>query len=320
MVAGHNEAGEPHAWVACVRVHRQGNQMLAEWDAQTARYEEQKFYTGTVVDPASGKPVHDSELILLGAATLLPLDRREEADAATALAEMVADAIQAKPEELKAAGVNGPAVVEQLLTQAVNRNLAHKPVWELMIRLRKAGELSTDCLDQLFNFLVEHTAKDYPDYGCELVLQIVPTYEPARREKIYQGAAEAYAHRPDLRGRVMIALGDDYALQGKKDQALATYKQVMGAHHDLTEVLLTAARRAGDLMVANRRRDQAIQMYTQLFSDSRRPDAQAADYSQSAYYQLGRRLEDLLREDGQADAARRVLRKVGNATRTVEGP
>jgi hypothetical protein len=323
IVAGHNAAGEPHAWVACVKARRQGRLTLVEWDANTARYDEQRFYKGDVVDPASGKPIPDSQLLLLGVAAQLPAERREEADAATALAAMVAEAIKADSNELKSAPKIGPALVEQLLIEAVSRNLAHRQVWELTIRLRKAGELSTECLDRLFDFLIGHTAKDYPDYGCEMVLQIVPTYEASRREKIYLAAADVYSHRPDLHARLMTALGDDYALQGKKDQALATYKQVMGAHHELTEVLLTAAARAEDLLLGGGHRDAAIQMYSQLFAQSHQPDAegaQAADYPQSAYYQIGRRLSELLSDDGQADAAGKVRQKIGNPTRTVEGP
>ena len=72
--------------------------------------------------------------------------------------------------------------------------------------------------------------------------------------------------------------------------------------------------------MAAKHRDQAIQMYSQLFSQAHKPaDMAAADYTQSAYYQLGRRLCDLLGEDGQADAASKVRKKIGNSTRTVEG-
>lgn len=319
IVGGHNAAGEPHAWIACVKTRRQGARTLTEWDTQTARWEEQKFYTGTVVDPASGQRIHDSELVLLGAAMSLPLDRREEADAATTLAAMVAEAIKSQSDELKAAGKIGPAVVEQLLVEAVNRNLAHKRAWELAIRLRQSGQLSTDCLDRLFALLVDRTAKDYPDYSCSLALRIVPTYEAARREKIYQRGAEVYSHRPDLQAQLLIALGDDYAAQGKKDQALKTYRQVVAEARELTEILLIAARRAENVMVAGGHRDQAFQMYKQLFGDVRKGNPRAADYTQSAYYQLGRRLSELLGEDGQADAARQIRRKIGNSTRTIEG-
>jgi hypothetical protein len=313
IVHGHSLEGGPHAWLAYLKVPKKGEGLKAEWDAQTARYVQHKYYTGTLTDPASGETIHDSELALMGSAALLSLDRREQADAATALAAMAAGAVKAPPSELGPRARVEPAMVEKLLFEAVNRNLAHRRAWELVIRLRRGGELSTACMDRLFDFLLNRTANDFPDYGCTLIVQIVPTYEPARREKIYRGAIEMYAHRPDLQAQVLIALGDDYAAQGRKDQALGAYQEVLTSQmREMTEALVTASRRAGDLLVADRRRDQAIALYQRLFSEAKEPDRDGA-YYQTAYYQLGKRLAELLQDDSQADAAKQVLQKIGDA-------
>jgi len=83
-------------------------------------------------------------------------------------------------------------VVEDLLAEAANHNLANRQVWDMVVESRKAGTLSTKCLDGLFEFLVTRTAKDYPDYACQIVMRILPTYEdPNRRKSISCGHTES---------------------------------------------------------------------------------------------------------------------------------
>ncbi|MFB3893424.1 MAG: tetratricopeptide repeat protein [Phycisphaerae bacterium] len=357
IVTGRNAAGGAHAWLACFKLRLAGAQAAAEWDANTGRYAEQKYYTGTLTDPATGKKIHDSELALLGAAALLPLDRREEADAATALAAMVAAVVKSPPpadaEELKKLaeeynktlssrvkagdpkrdtsrlGTPPPAVpaqitavrkidaslVEDLILEAANHNIAHRQVWELVLELRKSGGISTECLDRLLDFLVSRTAKDYPDYSCMMILQLAPTYEePARREKIYLGCIDIYPQRPDLQGQFMIALGDDYAKAGKKDQAFQAYQKVItGKTREITEVYLLAVTHTEELLVAANKRDDAIRMYSQLFDQARKPRVDGG-YPQSAYYRLGKRLAELLTEANQPEAAKKIYEKIGERT------
>jgi len=222
----------------------------------------------------------------------------------------VAEAVKNRPPGLPPALKIDPSSVEKLIFEAVNRNLAHRQAWELVIRLGKAGELSTECLNRLFDFLVGRTAKDYPDYSCTLILQILPTYDAARREQVLQRCVDLYARRPDLQGHMIIALGDEYAAAGRMDLALTTYKRVTSSKlRELTEIVLIAANRAGDLMLADKHRDQAVAFYRQLFEQTPKPEF-SGGYQQTAYYQLGKRLADLLNEDGQADAARKVLEKI----------
>jgi hypothetical protein len=113
-----------------------------------------------------------------------------------------------------------------------------------------------------------------------------------------------------------VALGDDDAAQGKKDQALKAYREVYSSQlRELTELLVLASRRAGDLLAADNRRGEAIDLYRKLFSETAKPERNGA-YHQTAYYQLGRRLAELLQDDSQADAAKQVLQKIGDGPPT----
>jgi hypothetical protein len=62
-------------------------------------------------------------------------------------------------------------------------------------------------------------------------------------------------------------------------------------------------------MLGEKHRDQAIALYRQLFNETPRPSF-SGGYQQTAYYQLGKRLAELLNEDSQGDAARKVLEKI----------
>jgi tetratricopeptide (TPR) repeat protein len=336
IVSGRGGSGLGHAWMACLKVAPGGEK--AYWDSDTGRYSAHKYYTGEVRSPATGRRILDNELMLVGAAAQLPLNRREEADTAVALARMVErvrdgtpavnldvlKALASRYGQSKAQDQPGAeagtdwirerrkldlALVEDLIEAAVARNVACNPAWVFIIEMRKSDRLPVKDLDRFFNTLVSRTARAFPDYSCAMVVRIVPTIDDASiREKVYRRALNVYGGRPDLAGRVLTALGDDYRRQDRKDKALLAYEQAAIRAIRIAEVVLEASRRAESLLVDARRRDMAINMYKKLFSKAEKETTAFRD--QTAHYQLGMRLAQLLRDDGQEAAARRVLEKL----------
>ena len=332
IVSGRGESGIGHAWLACLKISRDGRE--AYWDSRTGRYEEQQYLTGELREPAAREMILDSELMLLGAAAQLPLSRREDAYTAVILASLADRARDERPEAdlsvlvklaelydqrigskagktparvdwIKAYRKIDLALVEELLSTAIARNLAYKPAWEFIVDLRKADRMPVADLDRFFDVLVTRTAKTYPDYSCVLVMRIVPTLADAdQRETVYKRATGVYGDRPDLYSRILIALGDDYADQGKKELALRAYEQAALRCVDFAPVVLAASERAEQLLLDAKRRDLAIQMYKKLFSRAKK--SRTAFQTQTAHYQLGKRLAGLLREAGQDRAAERV--------------
>ncbi len=343
IVCGRGDSGGSHAWVACLELTKGGDK--AEWDSQTGRYESQLYYTGTVNEPATGKEILDCELAIVGAAACLSLNRREQADAATALAGIVEKARDkiaegdlsvleklaqqynqnpAKTKDgkdvqkqraqtgwIKAERKIDLALVEDLIAGAIEQNLAHSPVWEFIIRLAKADRLPADHLDRFFEILVTRTAKQYPDYSCRLIMRIVPTIaDPQRREKVYKNTINTYGKRVDLQGWILIAIGEDYQRQDKKKQAMQAYEQAAGRCANLAEIVLEASGRAESMFIEVKRRDLAIKMYGSLFARAKKAKAQSAFRRQTAHYQLGRRLAQLLKDDGKMSAARRIEKQI----------
>ena len=333
IVTGRGGTGTAHAWVACLKIASSGKK--AVWDAKTGRYEEHKYYTGQLQAPATGKSLLDSELMLLGAAALLPLDRREQSDAACALAKMVAEVAHenksADVGELKrlaklhnerfsnetpvdqaklepAAELN-MAMVEDLLEIAIARNLAQREAWDFIVSLRRRDLLKVENLDRFFNVLITKTAKAYPDYSCEMVMKIVPTIDDGKnRMGVYKKATGIYVGRPDLQGRLLMATGDDYLNQNKRAAALKLYQMTATRHVKIAEVVVPAARKAETLLVEVGHRKKAISMYKKLFARTKKERSIASE--QTAYYRLGVRLAELLAAEGKDDEAEKIRKRI----------
>ncbi|MGB2824431.1 MAG: hypothetical protein WBF17_25880, partial [Phycisphaerae bacterium] len=330
-----------HAWCAYCRLTPGGaDGPRATWTSRTGRYQGQLYFVGTLRNPADGSTIFDSELMLLASAVRLPLRRREEAAAVTMLARLVDDhrdrgadadltALRALAETYRRRLANSPGapdlrvdwiaarrkidltMLEDLLSIAIQRNLAHRPAWRLLVKLREADRIPADHLNGFFQVLVDRTAKRYPDYSCLMVMKIARTLpDPAHREKVYQRAITVYGKRPDLRGRLLIALGDDLNSRGLTDRALETYKDAARQGVQLAEIVVGAARKAERILLDTDRRNLAIQMYRELFARTQRQEIADTFRSQTSHHQLGSRLAELLIADGRKDEAKRILSRL----------
>jgi len=90
IVYGKGESGIGHAWFTYFQLNPAGTS--ASWSGGAGRYQSQLYFTGDVYNPATGKRIMDNELVLVGAAALLPQKRREQAESAAALAKLVSEA------------------------------------------------------------------------------------------------------------------------------------------------------------------------------------------------------------------------------------
>ncbi len=328
IVSGDGASGIGHAWLAALKITAGGKR--AHWDSTTGRYRAHRYYTGLVNSPTGGTML-DSELELTGAAAQLPLKRREHADAAVILARIADSALgrdvtegpsaiielTAPVRAKKSSGRPKPSrkidmkLVEDLLLESVKLNLAHKPTWNYIIELRRSGVLPVDHLDRFFDVLVTQTAEKYLDYSCRMVMEIAPTIEDAdKREKVYQRARKVYRRRPDLQGKILIALADIYAEQDKPARALKTYEQAAIRSANFGPVMLQAAKNAENLLLNNDRADRAIKMYKELWT---RTTPSKSDFRKfTAHYKIGKRLSDLLAAEGYTKSAQEVLNAIGD--------
>ncbi len=339
IVFGRGGGGTFHAWLAHIEVQRGGR---GAWDVSTGRYESQLYFKGWVRDPAREKLL-DSELMLYGAATTLGHERKVQAEMALEAARLCDRALVdgegadvgalvamaraakkrqaggegAKPGELPAEWIDEKALldrqaVEDLIALSIDRNLAYRPAWDLIVELRKADRLAVDRLDRFFDTLVSRTARAYPDFSYDAVMRIVPTIDDAeKREKVYERAHGVYARRPDLRGGILLALGDDYEKRKKRDKALRVFRQAAFRSVRIADVVVPAARKAEDLYSLAGRLDLAVKMYKDLWDECRKPGSDARFARFTSWFQIGQRLAFVLDITDHKDDAAKVREMLG---------
>lgn len=336
IVHGRGGGGVHHAWFAYLKQSR-GRSI---WDSRTGRYESQSYFLGWLRDPARGKML-DSELMLYGAASDLSLARRESSwalhqaallaathdpndpvDANAALLELArahdklladADTPKADTSWIGRSRAVDMDVVQELLKASVKANLAHRPAWDTLAELRKEDRIPVDDLGDYFDTLIDETAKRYPDFSYVMVMRIVPTVDDAdRRIRVYQRAMRIYRRRPDLQGRILLAVGDDYLeKQDDKPKALAAYTTAARRCVKIADVVIKAARKAEDLYSTANRTDLAIKLYHQLWKKTSPPRQSGPFARQTSYYQLGARLAFLLDMEGETDDAQAIRKRIG---------
>ena len=335
LVVGRSRGGVGHAWVARLVMTDNGHD--AEWDATTARYPSHLYYTGKVTDPAAGKDILDSELILAGHAALQPLYEKEEADAALYVARHLHDnrkadwsgnvevlrkaaddynkhlAEGAKPADLSWARVgpkSQPQIVEEFLAAALKRNLALGEGWKFLVELRKAGAVPLRHLDAFLDILIDRTARAFPEYSCKIVLDVAGTVPsgPGRIET-YRNCMRRYGSRPDLAGEILIAMGNDYAAQRQDDLALTAYLQAADKGIKVPEVVLAATDQATKLLLDANKASKAEAMYHSLLGRIR-PEGDRMFFDETVYYQLNVRLAGLYRRMGKHSTAARIMSKL----------
>jgi transglutaminase-like putative cysteine protease len=338
IVYGKGESGIGHAWFTYFQLDPAGTS--ASWAGGAGRYQSQLYFTGNVYNPATGKQILDSELVLVGAAALLPLKRREQAEAATDLAKMVAEACREGDKEgdveplkalagdyqarqAQAKGTTAPKamldwvkpkskidskMIEGLLDLAIQRNIAYGQAWQAIVSLRKEKRLSVTKLDSFFNVLIGKTAEAYPEQSCQMILELVPTLEePAKREMAYKKSLAVYGRRPDLKGKILLALGDEAREKGDTGQAIRIYQAAAMECVIVPDIVLPAAAKAEKLLEADKKKVEAMRMYQALFAKTAKEDCALEIRRETSNYKLGARLADLLKEAGNKDAAERIM-------------
>ncbi len=334
QVGGRGATGSGHAWIACLKYTGK----RAVWDSSTGRYKEHLYYVGQLKNPATGGRIKDSELMLTSLAAQLPLEQREQADALTILALLVDKALRdkrqvdvaiinklaevhdatlvkgSKPKAnikwVKAVRAIDVSLVEELLEAVFNKNLVHTRAWELVVDMCKSERLSTKQMVRFMDVLAKRTAKTHPDYSYDLIMRIAPTIkDPAKRRRLYTRILAVYGRRPDLQGRVLIAIGDDYRDQGDKNNAMKSYDMSARLCSNLAGVVVMAARRAEGLYIDAGKTGSAIKMYARLMN--RAVKVKSAFPSRTARFQLGMRLAELLEQSGKSASARRIRAQVG---------
>lgn len=336
VVGGRGKAGIGHAWVASLRV----SEGKAYWNFRAGRISgtSSGYFTGSTRDPGTGRSIDEGELIVLGYAAQIPLQRREEADAAIALAKL-ADKTAAAGDKpnldglydlakrydvrflpprpiLKTAGWIYPhrtvdrGMVSDLVARSLQRNLGHRPAWDFIVESLEKKRMSLKDVPRFLDFLVSKTATRYPDYGFVIAMRVVPHIPDADvRRKFLQRMNGVFGKRQDLRGKILMALGNDYLQEGRESKAAVVFATAAEQCDKVADVVLGASLKAEMLFLRHKRSDLAINMYRKLFKRTPTP-SKGIVWGSTVYYQLGDRLRKLLLRAGKTGEAREVAKRI----------
>ena len=329
-------SGMSHAWNACFKIARASKRTY--WDCTTGRYKEHRYYAGDTWYPIIGSGMHDNELMLIGQAARLSVTRREGADSLLEAAKLAEKACDEKiasvdllkdlakfyntklklpgdrkiadPNKIEIARQIDPALVKDLLAASIAANLAYMPAWDYLLKLRRNDFIAPGDLNRFLDYLLSRTAKTYPQYGYEIFIELADTIEDdSLRRGAFRKAGKAFGHRPDLRGRLLIALGDDYLEKSdNKAKALAAYELAATECVNHATIVVPAAAKAEKLLMGAKRIDLAIGMYRKLFNKAKKVNAY--DQRSSGRASLGRRLAQLLTMSGDKQGAAAIIRKI----------
>ncbi|MCE5326006.1 MAG: transglutaminase-like domain-containing protein [Planctomycetaceae bacterium] len=345
VIHGAGSTGMGHAWVGYLKVAGGRGQ----WDCQTGRYAVQQYDVGYLNSPVDGKEELDSTLMLTGQIAQLPLERREQADAAAATARLVVDAAARGDVEIlktlaqdytAAVAAKGHAPLKastdwaaprreldaemavELLTTALDLNLAHHLAWQRVIYLRQQKLMSDKDVNEFINYLTRATAAAYPDYAYEIVMRLIPTYENEKdRQGLYRRALALWAARPDLQCRIVIAMGDEQDKAGNKAAALTLYGQAANYGLNRGDLGYDAATKAENILRDARKLDVAIRLYADMFAKTKKPDRAAMVFlNQTAYVKIGKRLATLLQDVGKSAEADRIRAAIGQPAAPTPDP
>ncbi len=295
---------------------------------------------GSVINPLTGKYQNYCNFILTCYAGMLPLERREQADAAVYLARLVDNVRDSNPVidraelarmaemynakvpdgKAKADAEQMPigkvkidlALVEEMFRQAMERNLAYEPAWDLLLELRKKDRLPADRIDRYIDIIVQRTAKEFPDFSCDIVQKIIPTIpDPEVRLKAYERMRNVYGKdRTDLIGQVMIAVADDLQSQGKKDRAYAAYENAANICIKIDGIVIKALDKAEKMLLESNKKEQAMKMYESYWGRCWHPSKEYRWRRSTAWYILGKRYASLLLDLGKEAAAKDLYKKL----------
>lgn len=333
VVTSGSRSGIGHAWVASLRI----SGSKAYWDHKAGRITGRGYFSGGTRDPGTGQRVEEGEVKVLCYAAQLPLQRREEADAAIALAKL-ADQTATGGNKGDLSGLYDLAkrhdvrflpprpiretvkwiyphrtidgdMVSDLVAHSLQRNLGHRPAWDFIVESLARKRMSLKDVPRFLDFLVSKTAARYPEYGFVIAMRVVPHIPDAQvRRKFLLRINGVYGKRQDLRGKILMALGNDYLQEGNENKAALVFATAAEQCGDVGKIVLDASQKAEMLFLRHKRSDLAINMYRKLFK--RTAAVSVGGFRGTVSFRLGDRLRKLLLRAGKTGEAREVARKI----------
>jgi hypothetical protein len=290
-ISGVGERGG-HAWTGYIQPGTTGRYT---WDLGCGRYEYDRYYVGTALDPQTGKRMNDYELAMRTLGCSVPADKARASAAYVRLAGILEKS-------------DRPPLLQWAVDQAIKNNAFNMAAWEKVTRLCKEGTFDEKYADRV----MDEALKRFPDeldfcHGVFVaMLETIPNEQLARRSRLYQQAGNYFKSRPDLHVAIGSAYGDYLLEIGKKREAYDVYYSTIRAHMDDPRLVADTAIKVTQKRLEGDEPKKAVTLLTALIRLAPKPPYGDAFARESEWYRLQKCLMGVYKEMGDEKAQNAV--------------
>jgi len=298
-----------HAWVGFL----QADAHAAWWNFESGRHEAYAGLRGNILDPQTRRMANDSEVSLLADYARAQESARIAAaaftDAALRLAsiekaggEFAPPAIIETPRSRRGRPLRTPSVEASLDLLEAGLKLApgYARGWYAVRDLAADGRLTLAQKTRWAEVLDRLCARKYPDFTLDILAAMIESVEDVKDQNRFWNTAFArFQTRHDLAAAIRLAQAEMWAKAGDIDAAGQCYLDVIGRYANAGPFVITALRRAEDLLREAGRVSEVVALYEDTWARIRRPEDMAGQFAmQSNWYRVGMGYAAKLEEAG----------------------
>lgn len=277
-----------HAWTGFLQ--KKGR--AAAWDFEEARYEEHLYWSGSVIDPQTHQALTDADVSL--SAQLLETSAADRW-ASMALVKMCDTA----PDESRA----------EVYMSAIDLSAGNRSAWMALADLGAAGKLSEPQSRRVVDVVSRFALKQYPDFAFAVCRRMVSGREPAVRLSALARMEQLFVQRPDLVAAAIVDRGDLLREQGRPEEALGAYTDVLTRNILAGPVVLTAIQRADALLREKNEIGRLAKLYEQVWPQLPEPEAGVFAVT-TPYYKVGEQYARLMKDSGDQAKLREITERL----------
>ncbi len=289
VCTGQSGAGQvAHAWIGFLEV--QGRR--AVWNFSEARYKEDLFWSGQVIDPQTFEQLTDADVSLLA-----------ELQDSTPMQRLASEAL------CKLADVFDPSNRLDVYTRAINDSPGNRLAWAAVADLGANKKITPEQINTVTAVVQKFAMRPYPEFACSLLQHMASGAAESERVAALDKVADMFLQRPDLVARIRIQQGDILHNNQRDNDALLAYGDVLTRRLNAGPIIMEALDRVDTILRDRHDLQRLAAIYATVWSSMPVPDM-SGYVRTTPYYRVGEALAQLLDDMGNHSGATTVRTKL----------
>lgn len=306
-----------HAWVGFLQAR--GN--TGWWNFNVGRYSEYQGVIGTVKNPLTRRREPDDYMSISAELIHTTQSNRWAAitltDAARHLLALkkagkswTADAVPAYVTGAKTrALVNNAHHELALLDRAVNQCRGYADEWRTIALMARWGMLTLNEKEQWSNKLMRLCGRRYPDFALAVLTPMINSVKDVhQRVRLWNRVFPWFADtRFDLAARIRMMQAAAWEKVKKDNRAGQYLMYVINRYTNAGPFVITALEKAARILAGQGHKKRILTLYEQTWLRIKPPPRDMLAFeTESAWYQVGKQLETMLKTQGHTHMANKV--------------